>query len=89
VNYVENAFKYGVNPDTASKINIFITIDAKGVELLVENKITVKHNELMEQTTEGNKNTKRRLDYFYPNKYNLVIDHRPDFYSVKLYLDLS
>ncbi|MDF0716037.1 histidine kinase [Muricauda sp. 334s03] len=88
VNYVENAFKYGVNPDEASKIDIFINIDTKGVELLVQNKITVKLNELVEQTNEGNKNTKKRLDYFYPDKYELNIDHRKDFYSVKLLINL-
>ncbi|WP_228235177.1 sensor histidine kinase [Allomuricauda sp. M10] len=88
VNYVENAFKYGVNPDEPSKITIFINVDTKGVELIVENKITVKPNSLLEQTTEGNRNTKKRLDYFYPDKYQLDIDHRSDFYAVKLYIDL-
>lgn len=89
VNYVENAFKYGINPDEPSKISIFINIDSKGVELTVENKITVKQNDLLENTTEGNKNTKKRLDYFYPNKYRLDIDHRADFYAVKLYIELT
>ncbi|RIV46920.1 sensor histidine kinase [Flagellimonas pelagia] len=89
VNYVENAFKYGVNPDEPSKITIFINIDSKGVELIVENKITVKQNEFLEQTTEGNRNTKRRLDYFYPDRHQLDIDHRSDFYAVKLYIDLT
>lgn len=88
VNYIENAFKYGVNPDELSKISIFITIDSKGVELAVENKITVKQNEILEQTTEGNRNTKKRLDYFYPGKYRLDIDHRNEFYAVKLYIEL-
>jgi len=89
VNYVENAFKYGVNPDEPSKISIFIHIDSKGVELTVENKITVRQNDLTEQTNEGNRNTKKRLDYFYPEKYKLNIDHRQDFYAVKLYIDLT
>ncbi|GLU43975.1 sensor histidine kinase [Allomuricauda sp. NBRC 101325] len=89
VNYVENAFKYGVNPDEASKISIVITLDPKGVELLVDNKITVHKNNIMEPTTEGNRNTKRRLDYFYPNKHNLEVTQNDDFYSVKLYLDLT
>ncbi|MBO0321853.1 histidine kinase [Muricauda sp. CAU 1633] len=89
VNYVENAFKYGINPDVPSKISIFITIDSKGVELHVENRITVKQNGLLEQTTEGNRNTKKRLDYFYPNKHRLDIDHRQDFYAVKLYIELT
>lgn len=89
VNYVENAFKYGVNPDEASKIKIIITLDPKGVELLVENKITVRKNSIMEQTTEGNRNTKRRLDYFYPDKHQLEVNQNDDFYSVKLYLNLT
>ncbi|MEZ4968623.1 MAG: histidine kinase [Flavobacteriaceae bacterium] len=73
INYVENAFKFGVNPDTPSKIHIFITVDEKGVLLEVENKITVDKNALPPNTEEGIKNTKKRLDYKYPGKYTLDV----------------
>ena len=88
VNYVENAFKYGVNPDKPSKIGIFISIEATGVELVVENKITVDQKDLAEQTEEGSRNTVKRLEFFYPGKYQLNVDHRDDYYMVKLYIDL-
>ncbi|WP_129653099.1 sensor histidine kinase [Flagellimonas olearia] len=89
INYVENAFKYGVNPDELSNIRIFIHIESHSVELIVENKITVKNTSFKEPTTEGNKNTKKRLDYFYPEKYQLHIDQRDNFYMVNLLIDLS
>ncbi|MDC6366947.1 MULTISPECIES: sensor histidine kinase [Flavobacteriaceae] len=89
VNYVENAFKYGVNPDKPSKISIFITVDVDGVELLVENSITVNRKNLPEHTEEGNRNTLKRLDYFYPGKYQLNVNHQKDYYIVKLYINLK
>ncbi|WP_425237277.1 sensor histidine kinase [Ulvibacterium sp.] len=88
VNYIENAFKYGVNPDKPSKINILISMDENGVELQVDNKITVQQSSFLESTEGGNLNTKRRLDYFYPGKHELEIDHSPPHHSVKLYIEL-
>jgi len=89
INYVENAFKYGINPDESSKIHIFITEDEKGVMLDVENKISVDKNALPPNTEEGTKNTKKHLDYKYPGKYKLDVTETQETYHVKLYIDLT
>jgi len=89
INFVENAFKYGVNPDKPSKIHIFISVDEEGVLLKVENKITVDKKSLPGNMEEGSKNTKKRLLYRYPGKHKLDITENSEIYKVKLYIELE
>ncbi|MBG48282.1 MAG: hypothetical protein CML05_08350 [Pseudozobellia sp.] len=88
INYIENAFKYGVNPNETSKIDIYISVDEQGVLLDLTNIISVHKQTLSESTKEGHLNTKKRLDYRYPNKYNLDILQKENTYQVKLYIQL-
>ncbi len=87
ITYIENAFKYGINPDENSEIAIYITATDKGVELLVSNRIVVKNTELS-TSEEGQKNTRKRLEHTYPGKYNLKLQDNGDIYRVKLYIEL-
>ena len=89
INYVENAFKYGINPDKPSKISICITIDEKGVKLETENNIVVEKNALMLNTQEGTKNTIQRLDFLYHGKYNLKVSETKEVFQMTLYIDLT
>ena len=89
ITYIENAFKYGINPDEKSAIDILINIKGKNLILEVKNRIVVDPSLIPEITQEGLKNTKKRLDYLYPNKYHLNIDSADTVYHVKLQLDLS
>ena len=89
INYVENAFKYGINPDVPSKIFIFIKIEEKSVYLEVKNDIVANKSSMPLNTEEGAKNTKQRLDMLYEGSYKLDIKETKDSYSVKLYLKLT
>ncbi|MDF0709079.1 sensor histidine kinase [Flagellimonas okinawensis] len=88
INYVENAFKYGVNPDESSQIHILIAIDDKGVMLDVKNKITVEKSVLVDSTEEGAKNAGKRLEYRYHGKHSLNVNQSSETYHVKLYIQL-
>ncbi len=89
INYVENAFKYGINPDKPSKISIFITVDDKGIRLITENDIVVDKNTSLSNTEEGAKNTERRLEFLYGGKYELDVIETREHYKTNLYIDLS
>ena len=89
INYVENAFKYGVNPDKPSKINIFVTVSDSGIQLTTENDIVVDKENYLFSMEEGTKNTKQRLDVLYKNKYTLEITTTEHHYKMNLYLAFS
>ena len=88
ITYIENAFKYGINPDENSEININIDVREKGVELRVTNRIVITKNTLSADSGEGQRNTQKRLDHLYPSKYELFLKEADGFYEVKLYLEL-
>lgn len=88
INYIENAFKYGVNPDIPSKILILIDIDGKGMRMKVENDIVVNHALAENYTGEGLKNTNQRLDFYYASKYDLSVSKANGIYKTNLFIDL-
>ncbi|MEH6408290.1 MAG: sensor histidine kinase, partial [Leeuwenhoekiella sp.] len=88
ITYIENAFKYGINPDEISRIEIYVNIEEEYVNLNVVNKIVVDKLLIPDITEEGIKNTKKRLDHLYPGKYDLSINDNNDLYTVKLRIKL-
>lgn len=87
INFVENAFKYGVNPEVDSVIDIFIQIENQTLLLKATNDIVVDKNSII-ITQEGVINSKQRLDFLYPNKYKLNVKEYNNTYSLELYIDL-
>ncbi|MAZ25851.1 MAG: hypothetical protein CL868_02080 [Cytophagaceae bacterium] len=88
--FVENAFKYGVSPENPSKIAIFMSFENEDeVVLVVEN--TNFNNQIFdtETTKEGLRNTKKRLEYAYPNKHHLEITETSETYKVRLKIALG
>lgn len=88
ITFIENAFKYGVNPEEDSrKIDINIEITNKGINMVVFNQ---KATQLMkiESTGIGLSNTSERLNLLYPNKHKLEIIEDDISYLLKLSLDL-
>jgi LytS/YehU family sensor histidine kinase len=80
--FIENAFKYGVNPEESSHIKIEIDIATHEVHLLVENKkVHVKH---VEQTGTGIENTRQRLQLLYANKHLLTVSENETLFTVSL-----
>ncbi|WP_298779652.1 sensor histidine kinase [uncultured Polaribacter sp.] len=89
INFIENAFKYGVSQEKVSSIVIDITIKNFMLTLFVKNDIVFNKETLKFITEEGVKNTKKRLQISYKNKHLLKINETKDTFEVKLDIDLS
>ncbi|MHC0439537.1 sensor histidine kinase [Flavobacterium sp. 3-210] len=81
ISFIENAFKYGVNPDQTSEISISIDIKEEQLTLLVSNKKTFS---IQSESGIGLQNTIERLKLLYPNKHQLKIQDTPEKYVVNL-----
>ncbi|WP_379965138.1 sensor histidine kinase [Epilithonimonas sp. UC225_85] len=88
LNYIENAFKYGINAEESSKISIEVHMKDEQLNFKVFNNI-VNHSAADESTKVGMRNTTERLEKLYPGKYSLNINEESGTYSVELNLDLS
>ena len=83
--FVENAFKYGVNPEAPSAIGIGIDIGDHGLQLRVtNNKVAVVPNDSPGGL--GISNTRRRLQLLYPGRHSLIIEDEPGTFTVLLNL---
>lgn len=88
ITYIENAFKYGVNPDvTGCVVNIRLDITDTGILLHTFNKKVPNLNRV-ESTGIGLKNTNERLKYLYPQKHDLKVSDNGSGYSVILSIEL-
>ncbi|OIN56918.1 sensor histidine kinase [Arsenicibacter rosenii] len=89
ISFIENAFKYGVNPQERSLIRIVINVGQDKLSMNVANKkLRLFYEEEMPGGI-GVKNTKARLDLLYPNKHLLVITDTDTDYTVDLTIYLS
>ncbi|MEA5141109.1 sensor histidine kinase [Arcicella rigui] len=87
-NYIENAFKHGVNPEENSKISIKISLNDQLLSLEVKNNVvTQQKNE--NSLHIGMPNTQERLDLLYPKKYVLDIQKTEETYTVLLQIQLT
>lgn len=89
ISFIENAFKYGVNPQVRSLIRIAIHVEQDKLHMRVANKkLRLFYEEEMPGGI-GVKNTKARLDLLYPNKHLLVITDTGTDYTVDLTIQLT
>lgn len=88
ISFIENAFKYGVNPEENSDIKI--SIDIKGYELYL-NVLNNKVHRVPDETQSGVgiQNTRQRLELLYPTLHDLSINDNAKTYSITLYLNLK
>lgn len=87
--FIENAFKYGVNPEIKAFIKIEIEINAGVLVLRVQNSKLRTQVEHHESTGMGLSNTQKRLALLYPDRHQLMIDQTPQAYSIVLQLNLA
>ncbi len=88
ITYIENAFKYGINPDVAQcTIDISIQMSHSAIQLSTFNS-KVQHGNFIESTGIGMNNTKERLQHIYPNKHWIQVQDNADTYSVTLSIAL-
>jgi hypothetical protein len=87
ISFIENAFKYGVNPDMDSPVSIHIDIEKEALNMAVSNyKVLVTHPE--HSTRIGLANTRKRLDLLYQRKHHLDIKEDKEKYAVNLSIQL-
>ena len=87
ITFVENAFKYGINPEMESKISIVIDVLDDQLTLTVSNrKVLISNLDL--STGIGLHNTKNRLELIYYNEHRLDITEDKEHYNVNLSIHL-
>ena len=87
--FIENAFKYGVNSEDNSSIEIRINVDGKKLQMLVQNnKVRNMFAENLSNNL-GIENTRKRLELLYPGKYKLDINDLEKEFIVNLFLKLN
>jgi hypothetical protein len=87
--FVENAFKFGVNPGETSYIRIRLNLENETLHFNVVNKKlminVIKHQE----SGIGIENTLSRLNLLYPSEHEIKIDDGIDEYKVDLVIRLK
>jgi LytS/YehU family sensor histidine kinase len=88
ITYIENAFKYGVNPDEEDcLVEVNIRMTGSRLTMVVSNKkVALAKN--ADSTGIGVANTAERLHLLYPGKHTIEIKEDDSTYSVTLSLDL-
>ncbi|NDU93709.1 sensor histidine kinase [Spirosoma terrae] len=91
ISFIENAFKYGINPSEDSHIIVTLVVEHDELHCHVFNKkVHISQNTLPTNGSGiGLTNTKTRLDLVYPNQHRLVINDQPASFTVDLYLTLT
>lgn len=83
--FVENAFKYGVSNRFENLIEINVDITGKSILFFCKNTI-FQSNVQNERKGIGIANTQKRLDFIYPNRYELKINQQEKIFEVNLEL---
>lgn len=75
--FVENAFKYGTEPEKAARIEITFDLSHQNsIRFLIKNKVLMKNRNGVGTGIEA---TRKRLDLIYPDAYQLSVSHAEDF----------
>lgn len=82
--FIENAFKYGLNPEEKSAISVQIEIKEQHLSLRVKNNKVTVILPYEEKSGHGIENTRMRLEYLYPDKHNLSIFDTAHTFEVQL-----
>ena len=88
ISFIENAFKHGACTIENCFVNIDISIKENKLSLIVSNSIPTKKKAVV-STKIGLKNTQKRLEIIYPEKYKLEIKPTETVFNVNLEIDLS
>ncbi|WP_338874460.1 histidine kinase [Spirosoma sp. SC4-14] len=89
ISFVENAFKYGVNPSEDAYIQIALSVEKTTLYCHVYNKKVHISQDTISTSGIGLSNTQARLSLVYPDKHQLLIRDEPNDFTVDLYLTLA
>lgn len=84
--FIENAFKYGISNHRPAVISISITIEEGRIIFYSSNQV-FEHKKSEERMGVGLINTRKRLEFLYPERHNLQILEESGYFQVKLILD--
>ncbi|OPZ98880.1 MAG: Sensor histidine kinase YpdA [Bacteroidetes bacterium ADurb.Bin408] len=88
ITFIENAFKYGINPEKNSSIEISIRVEGSWLTLKTFNYKAANIIADETQSKLGLKNTLKRLNSIYPGTHTLTIDETEGAYSCELKINL-
>lgn len=86
--FIENAFKFGVNPEEDSFISVKISFSEPELHLSVFNHKVHDLNGTEQKSGLGINNARQRLSLLYPDKYRLSIEDRAAEFVVDLDISL-
>lgn len=88
INYVENAFKYGISSTTPSRIRVDLTVKRGVLHFVVFNSF-INLKKAKSSSHSGLANSRHRLDLLYPDHY--FLHHRKDKagFTIKLIIRLK
>lgn len=88
INLLENAFKHGIEKMCANAF-IHLRMQSKGKQLFF--RIENNFDGLASNNNNGIglENLKKRLDYLYPNQYELIVEEKESIFKVQLNLELT
>ena len=84
VNFIENAFKYGVSNEVETTIDIKVELKHEVLQLTVKNNKPHKLNQFEESSKIGMENTLQRLNLLYGENFNLITKNEENLFEVKL-----
>lgn len=85
--FVENAFKYGVNPEEESPVRMVITTSGRDLVMILENNKVVHTVDENLRSGLGIGNARNRLKLLYPGKHDLII--KEDTHTFNVYLSVT
>jgi LytS/YehU family sensor histidine kinase len=90
IQFIENAFKFGIKLEKESEILISLNISDHNLEFNVKNPIFINPvNTLNKASGIGIENVKKRLEILYPGKHELIIEDKGNFFNVRLFMNLN
>lgn len=86
ITFIENVFKYGVSNHQETVIFIKIVVEADQINFVCKNRI-FEIKAATKRTGIGIANTRKRLEYLYPDKHTLNIINQGGEFTVDLHLE--
>jgi two-component system, LytTR family, sensor kinase len=90
IQFIENAFKFGVSFDRESEIKIFLGVSDQNLEFRITNPVSGNSSAIKSEASGiGIGNVRKRLDLLYPGKHKLNIFDSPAEFKVELFIKLD
>lgn len=89
INFIDNAFKYGVSNERQTIISIIISINESHIDIIIENQIASTNTFIKKNNSTGLINAKKRLDLLFSTKYLLTMIESKDKYTVHLKIPIQ